>query len=258
MKKKLIIIISVVLIVIVILLGIINNYEPFHFTNNLFFGNLSNNKLYEEEYNDIDTITIDVDDAIINIVNSETNSIKVEILSNRKNINLKSYNKKLSIVTDNNEGCIFCTLNVINIKAPSSFKEYINITNDYGHVNLDKFSDATISITNKFGDISVKEAKVLKIISKRGSINVDSVTNASIYAFWSILNINNVDSITSKSTSLRMNINNVNKYINIDNSIGNINVKNASIIRDSKINVRLGNVNVKNTKEISGKLEKKN
>lgn len=258
MKKKLIIIISIVLLIILVLLGVVNNYEPFHFTNNLFFKKQSIKSIYKEEYKNIDTIYVDVDDAIINITDGESNNIKVEILSDRKNINLKSYNTKLSIVTDNNEGCIFCTLNVINIEAPSNFEEYINVVNDYGHVRIEGFPNATISVTSGFGNISVNEAKVLKVISKRGSVDIKKVSNASIYSLWGTLNLDNVNSIASKSTLLHMNINNVNKYINIDNTFGNINIKNATITRDSKINVGFGNVNIENLKEDTGKLELKN
>ena len=82
MKKKLIIIISVILLVIVILLGVVNNYEPFHFTNNMFFKKQSTKSIYKENYKNIDTIYIDVDDAIINIINGESSDIKVEVLSN--------------------------------------------------------------------------------------------------------------------------------------------------------------------------------
>ena len=258
MKKKLIIIISILLLVTVILLGVINNYEPFHFTNNIFFKKQSTKSIYKEEYKNIDTIYVDVDDAIINIINGKSNDIKVEILSNRKNINLKSYNSKLSIVTDNNEGCIFCTLNVINIEAPSNFKEYINVVNDYGHVNIESFPNSTISVTNKFGNVSVDEAKVLKVISKRGSVDVKKVSDASIYSFWGTLNLDDVNSISSKSTLLYMNIDNVNKYINIKNDFGNINIKNATITRDSKIDVGFGNIDIENLKEDNAKLEKKN
>ena len=175
-----------------------------------------------------------------------------------KNINLKSYNKKLSIVTDTNEGCVFCTLNVINIKAPSNFKEYMNIVNDYGHVNIENFNNSTISVNNRFGNISVGEAKVLKIISKRGNIKVNRASNVSIYSLWGMASINDVDSLNSNSTSLYMNIDNVNKYININNDIGNINIKNATIIRNSKVSVKFGNVNIKKLKEDTGKLERKN
>lgn len=258
MKKKLIIVISVILLVIVILLGVVNNYEPFHFTNNMFFKKQSTKSIYKENYKNIDTIYIDVDDAIINIINGESSDIKVEVLSNRKNINLKSYNTKLSIVTDNNEGCIFCTLNVINIEAPSDFKEYINVINDYGHIKIGSFSDATIFVTSKFGNVSVDEAKVLKVISKRGSIDVKKVSDASIYSLWGILNLDDVNSISSKSTLLYMNINNVNKYINVNNDFGNININNATITRDSKIDIGFGNIDIKNLKEETGKLEQKN
>ncbi len=258
MKKKIIIIVSIILLAIVILLGLVNNYEPFHFTNNVLFKKQSTKSIYKESYKNVDTIYIDVDDAIINIVNGESSDIKVEILSNRKNINLKSYNSKLSIVTDNNEGCIFCTLNVINIEAPSNFKEYINVVNDYGHVNIESFPNSTISVTNKFGNVSVDEAKVLKVISKRGSVDVKKVSDASIYSFWGTLNLDDVNSISSKSTLLYMNINNVNKYININNDFGNVDINNAIITKDSKIDIGFGNVDIKSLKEETGKLEKKN
>ena len=258
MKKKLIIIISILLIVIIILLGIINNYEPFHFTNNILFKKQSNTVLYEEVYKNIDNIYIDVDDAIIDIVNGESNDVKVEIFSERKNINLKAYNTKLSIVTDNNEGCIFCTLNVIKVTAPSSFKDYITVVNDYGHTNIEKFSNSTISVTSRLGNVSVDEAKVLKVISKRGSIEVNKVADASIYSFWGTLNIDDVNSISSKSTLLYMDINNINKYIDINNDFGNVNIKNATILKDSKIELGFGNINIENLKEDTGKLEKKN
>ena len=256
MKKKLTIIISIFIIIIIILLGIINNYEPFHFTDNILFKKQSTKLIYEEEHKDIDNIHIDVDDAIINITNGESDNIKVKVFSNRKNINIKSYNSKLSIVTDNNEGCIFCTLNVINIEAPSNFRDYINITNDYGHVSLEKFNNATVSITNRFGNIKVGEAKVLKVISRRGKIDVNKVSDASIYSFWGILNMDEVNNLSSKSTLLYMNINNVNKHIDIINDFGNINIENANIIKDSKINIGFGNANIKNLKEDTGKLEK--
>ena len=256
MKKKVIIIISIIIFIILIILGIINNYKPFHFTNKLFFNKKSNTKLYDESFEDIDTIYVDVDNALINIKNSDDNNIHVKVLSNRKNIKLKSYNKKLSIKVDEYEGCFLCKMNVITITAPKNFKEYINVVNKYGHVNIESFANATMAITNRFGNVSVDEAKVVKVISKRGSINIGKASNASIYSFWGILNINEVNNVLSKSTLLETNIDTVKKYININNDFGDINIKNASILKDSFIEVGFGDINIDKLTESTGKLKK--
>ena len=38
MKKKIIIIVSIIIVLVLIILGIIDNFEPFHFTGKMFFG----------------------------------------------------------------------------------------------------------------------------------------------------------------------------------------------------------------------------
>ena len=258
MKKKIIIIVSIIIVLVLIILGIIDNFEPFHFTGKMFFGKKSRVKLYDEEYEEIDTIYIDVDNAIINIKNGDDNAIKVKVLSNRKNIKLKSYNKKLSLKVDYYEGCFFCKMNVIEITAPKNFKDYLTISNKHGHVNIESFPNATMSITNKIGNVSVTEAKVVKVVSRRGSINIGKASNASIYSFWGILTIGEVDNLFSNSTLLEMNVDYVKKYINIKNDFGDINIKKADILRDSIVEVGFGDINIKKLKEDTGKLKKKN
>ena len=259
MKKKIIIIVSIIIAIILIILGIIDSFEPFHFTGKMFFGKKSSTKLYDEKYEDsIDTIYIDVDNAIINIKNGDDNDIKVKVLSNRKNIKLKVYNTKLSLKVDSYEGCFFCKMNVIEITAPSSFKEYMTISNKHGHISIEKFPNTTIAITSKLGDVSVEEAKVVKVTSRRGSIDIGKVANASIYSFWGIANIGEVDNLFSNSTLLEMNVGYVKKYININNDFGDISIKKADILRDSKIEVGFGNINIKKLHEDTGKLKKKN
>ena len=258
MKKRIIIILSIIIIIILIILGIINNYKPFHFTNKMFFGKKSSTKLYNEKYEDIDTIYIDVDNAIINIKNGNEDTIKVKVLSNRKNIQLKAYNGKLSMKVENYEGCFFCKMNVIEITAPSTFKDYMTISNRHGHINIENFPNTTMAITSKLGNISVKEAKVVKVKSRRGSINIGKVANAYIYSFWGRLKIDEVDNLFSNSTLLDMNVDYVKKYININNDFGDINIKKADILRDSIIEVGFGEINVKKLNEDPGKLKKKN
>ena len=258
MKKKIIIIISIIIGIILIILGIVNNYEPFHFTNKMFFGKKSSKKLFNEKYEGIDTIYIDVDNAIINIKNGDDDVVKVKILSNRKNIQLKAYNSKLSMKVENYEGCFFCKMNVIDITAPSTFKDYISIRNKHGHTNIESFPNTTMAIVTKLGNVTVKEAKVVKVSSRRGSIDIGDAKNVSIYSFWGIAKIGEVDNLFSNSVLLDMNVDYVKKYISIDNDFGDINIKKADILRDSKIEVGFGDINIKKLKEDTGKLKKKN
>ena len=241
-------------------MGIINNYAPFHFTNKILFGRLSTKELYNEEYEDIDTLYIDIDNAMINIKNNEPDDdkIHVKILSKRKNIKLKNYEKTLSIKVDVYEGCLFCKMNVIEISMPTSFKDYMTIKNKHGHIKIEKFPNVTMAITNKLGNVEIEEAKVAKITSSRGSINIGKASNAHIYSLWGTLDIKEVKNIRSRSTLLKTNIDKVTEYIDIKNDFGDINIKEATIQRDSEINLSLGEINIKKLNEDQGKLDKKN
>ncbi len=260
MKKKLTIVICIMLLIILTILGVVSSYEPFHFTKKIFFGRQSSNTIHDEEYEDIDTIYIDVDQAIINIKNSEPDDekIKVEVLSERKNIEIKDYNKKITIKVKYYDGCLFCKMNVINITAPESFKEYITVVNKYGPVNIESFENATMAITNRFGNVKVDQAKVVKVVSRRSGIEIGKTANASIYSLWGTLKVDEVDNFFSKSTLLNIDINKLNQFISVKNDIGDINIKTADIERDSEISVSLGDINIKKLNETDGKLTKKN
>lgn len=250
--KKVIIILLIILTIVLVILGIISNHEPFHFTHNIFFGKQSNKKLYAEEFSDIDTIYIDVDNAIIKFINHDSDKIRVEIYSNRKNISLKSYNKKLSIMTENKNKCFMCTMNVINVYAPSSFKEYINVNNDYGHVSLENFDDASISITNKFGDIDLGKVNMLKIVAGRGNITAKSVNEASIKNNWGNVEIGDVNVINLQGNISSVKINSINKNAIMEIDFGNITIDQANINKDSAIINNCGDITIHKLNEDGG------
>ncbi len=256
-KKKIIIILLIIFTVILIILGIINNYEPFHFTQKIFFGKQSNKIIYDEEFSDIDTIYVNVDNANINFINRDSNKIRVEIYSNRKNVSLKSYNKKVSVITENMHKCLFCTMNVINIYAPSSFKEYINISNKYGHVNLENFENASIAITNKFGHTTVGKANMLKIIEGRGNINVKSANEMSVRNSWGNIRIDDVNVIELHSKISNISINNINKKVFLETDFGNVVISKINIIKDSLVKNNCGDVTINEIKEDGGTLDVK-
>lgn len=255
-KKLIIVIVIIVFILSLILLSVINNSEPFHYTKSIFFGKSSDKLVYSDEFTDIDTIYIDVDNAIVNLINRDYDNIKLEINSSRDNIKIKNYNKRLSIMTEDRKKCMFCKMNVINIYVNEDFKEYINIINDYGFTTLENFPEASVSISNKFGNVKVGNINMLKVIIGRGKLVTGKIGGTSIRINWGDVDISEVNDVFIDNKLTDISINKINNSINLENDVGNIAIENAYINKESDIENEIGDIIIKNLIDDNNYLEK--
>ena len=181
---------------------------------------VSNSIIYNETYNqDFEDIVVNTNSSDINIYNSDSNEIKVLIYGKENKADVSNNNNTLNI-SYKEKSCIgFCfnnTISKIEIYIPSTYSNIISINNDYGDINIDKFSNATINIEEDCGDVKVKEANNITIENDYGDIKINKVNN----------------------------------YLNIKEDCGDVKIDNLNINKNSKIYNDYGDIKIDNTNDI--------
>ena len=246
-KKTIITIVLCVFIVIVITsLVIIRNTGCFHYTYNFFFGDVSEDAVFNETYdNEITSIKVAVDRGNIVINNSKDEFIHVKIYSDLKNITLKNYNKKLTIVNDDKcDICIRSTLSNIVLEVPKTFDGVIDITNDYGNTKIEDLSLCNMYLSTKFGNLELKNGKNVYLDSRYGNNSIGQANILHMYERIGNISIGTVNKLELESLLSDIDINTINNSVYIDTSYGNVVIEKLNLAADSQINLVNGNVTI--------------
>ena len=259
MKNKgltifLIVFLSVITLCITGIFVFILTNKSFSLFNNksyLLSSNLIIDKSFDEEF---DEININSKASEIEIINSDSNNIRVVVYGNDDKVSLENYEKKLDITLNNKPCKGFCINNKIykiEVYIPSNYDKKLNISNDYGDIKIGEFNNLSASIkelagdidiksldnadiSNNYGDIKIsKKAKKLDILEKSGDVEINEVNIVKV--------INNYGDIE---------INKVNSFLDIENNCGDIEINSITLEENSKIKNDLGDIEIGKTNEI--------
>lgn len=233
----------------------------FNFKNriiNFGIGNkISENLVFEKDYpytHDLKNIDINVNIGNIEIKESNNNTIRVEIYSEKSTSNVDDDGERLKIDVKN-KTCHFFCFNVkrdrIIVYLPTNYENNILLKNNYGDIKVTKFSDATLNIEEDCGDVFVEEIKTANIKNSYGDIEVVKAINLDIEEDCGDIAIETVVNAVIENSFGDIEIDTVNDgYVKIENNCGDIEIKSLNIVKDSSIIDDFGNIEIGNTNKI--------
>ncbi|MBR4830245.1 MAG: DUF4097 family beta strand repeat protein [Bacilli bacterium] len=276
MNKKL----SIVLIVLLsVLLAFVVGIMIFLFrsgANNINFSLGSFNiasgtstKLVDsKEFTEMKKIDVDFNVADVDVITSETDSIKVELYADDpEEYSITESLDSIKVVLKDKEtnGVRFLfgrKINKIKVYVPMNYASSFAINGVTGDVNIADYSEATAKVTIKTGDIKIKELNMAEIEATTGDIEVGSASLLNIKVttgdvevgtvrFLDItgttgdIDVKEVDRLKVKVTTGDIDIYKVNEYLTLEATTGDIDIDTVTIKENSNIKVTTGDIKVK-------------
>lgn len=235
-----------------LMINIMNGH--FKLSNFNLFKTVSNTLVLDETYNiDFSRIDIKTTTGDVYIKESSNNEVRVIVYGDKENTTVNTTNNNLSIDIASKNCIGFCfdtTISKVEVYLPNTYNNLINIVNNYGDIQIDKFSNTTIEIEEECGDVAVLGANTIKVKNEYGNIEIGEVKKANIHASAGDVNIDTVNDVTVQNDYGDIIIKNVYNYLNLNNDCGNIELNNIVLAKDSIIKDSLGDVEIKRTNEI--------
>ena len=256
LKIILIIFLSILAIGLSIFFAIVLTNKKFKFGHFHFGGHkVSNELVFNEEYDTIfDTIKIDSKSSDIEIKDGKSSKIKVIIYGDKDETKVDTIDNKLSIKSNEKSCTGFCfnmTIAKIEVYLPSSYSGNINITNNYGDIDIDKFDNLVLDAKLDAGDIKAESIKTGKIKNSYGNIKIYGYSeNLDIEEDCGDVEISKVDRIKVENNYGDINIDKVNEYLQIAEDCGNIKIDSLELKENSTIKNSYGDIKIGSTNEI--------
>ena len=213
-KIILIIFLSLITIALTVVLVIGLIKKPKLFSNEPY--ELVINENYENEF---EIINIKSTAGEIIVKNSNEDNIRVKIYGNESTSSVNKENNILNISELGNKCKYFCInnkLSKIEVEIPKDYDKKINITNNFGDIEVSKFDKAILSITENAGDVKIDSGYDIEVVNNLGEIEISNVFN----------------------------------YLKVKENAGNVKINNLSIKKDSFISNDLGNIEVNSINEV--------
>ena len=217
MNKKSIIFSIVGLVVVLIILLIVlfaGMFGNFAFVNREY-----KTVVFDKTYENVEEISIAAYTGNINLKYSDDDTVRVEIASKKKYVNVKNEDNKLTINVKGNK-CNFMCFNTksshITVYLPKNYNKKVIASLDLGDIHVVNFKKLTLDVSNDLGDIKI-----------------DGVAN-----------------LTGKAKMGDIKVKNVYSYINIKNNMGDIKIDNLTITKDSTIKNNMGDIKITKTNNI--------
>lgn len=229
-KKTFYIVLAVILSIVVLglssilIIGIANK-GSFKFGFNA--DNVSSNLAFEDEYPiaEIDNINIDVKAGKISVRNTEGDLAIVKFYAKESNDADVKIEKNLLSIVDESDDCHFLCFNwegvSVELYLPSSFAGEIKADNDYGHITVDDFAEASLVIDSSAGDVELGTAKNINAELSMGKLVAADCLGK----------------------------------LRIDNSMGDVEIRQLHLTQDSDIHLSMGNVRIDNVGDVRVKAD---
>ena len=245
-NKKLIITIIIILVMIIIALvgtviwGISNGSNFSFFEEEVV--------LLDESFKDINEITVNVKSYDVEIKESASDDIRVEINGSEKNkdkIKVEQTENELNIYQEESIVCIgLCFYEEeITIYIPEDKIDAYNHVSSSGSLTSSvSLRKGNIEVTS--GDINLKDVTEGSIKSTSGNITLENSNNLEVSSTSGDILVEEAQNIKAQAKSGNINITNITNSSDITTTSGDIKVDKLNIKEDSKLTARSGNINV--------------
>ena len=208
--------------------------------------------IYDNTFEKIASINVDVTSYDVELKESNNDTIKVEISGSKKNqdkFHVEEENGNLTINENGSSVCIgFCLDEAITIYLPNQDITYHHKSssgNIYSDIDL-----RSVVINTTSGDITLKNINDGTVSSTSGNINIRNANKLNASATSGDISLDEVGDIVITSKSGNVEVKSIILKMDITTTSGDIDILSLSIEEDSKAEARSGNVDIKLNKEV--------
>lgn len=208
--------------------------------------------IYDNTFEKIASINVDVTSYDVELKESNNDIIKVEISGSKKNqdkFHVEEENGNLTINENGSSVCIgFCLDGTITIYLPNQDITYHHKSssgNIYSDIDL-----RSVVINTTSGDITLKNINDGTISSTSGNINVANANKLNVSATSGDISLDETKNIIANTKSGNIEVRSITSKMDITTTSGDINISSLSIKEDSKAEAKSGNINIKLDKDV--------
>lgn len=208
--------------------------------------------IYDNTFEKIASINVDVTSYDVELKESNNDIIKVEISGSKKNqdkFHVEEENGNLTINENGSSVCIgFCLDGTITIYLPNQDITYHHKSssgNIYSDIDL-----RSVVINTTSGDITLKNINDGTISSTSGNINVANANKLNVSATSGDISLDEPKNLVANTQSGNIKVRSITSKMDITTTSGDINISSLSIKEDSKAEAKSGNIDIKLDKDV--------
>ena len=208
--------------------------------------------IYDNTFEKIASINVDVTSYDVELKESNNDTIKVEISGSKKNqdkFHVEEENGNLTINENGSSVCIgFCLDGTITIYLPNQDITYHHKSssgNIYSDIDL-----RSVVINTTSGDITLKNINDGTVSSTSGNINIKNANKLNVSATSGDISLDEPKNLVANTQSGNIEVRSITSKMDITTTSGDINISSLSIKEDSKVEARSGNIDIKLDKDV--------
>lgn len=208
--------------------------------------------IYDNTFEKIASINVDVTSYDVELKESNNDTIKVEISGSKKNqdkFHVEEENGNLTINENGSSVCIgFCLDGTITIYLPNQdiiYHHKSSSGNIYSDIDL-----RSVVINTTSGDITLKNINDGTISSTSGNINVANANKLNVSATSGDISLDEPKNLVANTQSGNIKVRSITSKMDITTTSGDINISSLSIKEDSKAEAKSGNIDIKLDKDV--------
>ena len=144
----------------------------------------------------------------------------------------------------------YSCISKIELFIPSYYNDLIRIDNEFGNIQVDKFSNLKLNVNQEYGNFLGNEIDFLKLNNDYGNIHIEKINMLLLDSNSSNIKINSVEDLTIYSEFGDIEVENINKKLKLDVENGDITINNLILEKDSYIKSNYSKIKVGKTNEI--------
>ena len=208
--------------------------------------------IYDNTFEKIASINVDVTSYDVELKESNNDTIKVEISGSKKNqdkFHVEEENGNLTINENGSSVCIgFCLDGTITIYLPNQDITYHHKSssgNIYSDIDL-----RSVVINTTSGDITLKNINDGTVSSTSGNINIRNANKLNVSATSGDISLDEPKNLVANTQSGNIEVRSITSKMDITTTSGDINISSLSIKEDSKAEAKSGNIDIKLDKDV--------
>ena len=208
--------------------------------------------IYDNTFEKIASINVDVTSYDVELKESNNDTIKVEISGSKKNqdkFHVEEENGNLTINENGSSVCIgFCLDGTITIYLPNQDITYHHKSssgNIYSDIDL-----RSVVINTTSGDITLKNINDGTVSSTSGNINIRNANKLNVSATSGDISLDEPKNLVANTQSGNIKVRSITSKMDITTTSGDINISSLSIKEDSKAEAKSGNIDIKLDKDV--------
>ena len=208
--------------------------------------------IYDNAFEKIASINVDVTSYDVELKESNNDTIKVEISGSKKNqdkFHVEEENGNLTINENGSSVCIgFCLDGTITIYLPNQDIAYHHKSssgNIYSDIDL-----RSVVINTTSGDITLKNINDGTVSSTSGNINIKNANKLNVSATSGDISLDEPKNLVANTQSGNIKARSITSKMDITTTSGDINISSLSIKEDSKVEAKSGNIDIKLDKDV--------